>query len=43
MAAAFKEVTGREPLDTESDEDAVLWNAAWEHALTIFPDYVRPK
>lgn len=40
MAAAFESIVGRAPIDTESAEDASLWNAAWEHALTIFLLYV---
>lgn len=42
MAAAFAEITGRDPL-TESGDDAALWNAAWEHALRLFPLYVRAE
>jgi hypothetical protein len=31
MAAAFEEITGREP-DVSSEEDCALWNAAWDAA-----------
>ena len=42
MAAAFEEVTGRDPLANgeTADEDIAMWNAAWARAVRIFPLYV---